>query len=54
MKFDAIGICPVCGEMIVYRKDQDDSIIFIKTRRRSTVLVHKDCIKQSTNKEVTK
>lgn len=36
--------CPICGKSIAAGFIDEDNIIIIKTKRRSTVLVHKDCI----------
>lgn len=46
--------CPICGGLIVYDNKDNRGLVIIKTKRRSTVLVHKDCIKQSANKEDNK
>lgn len=35
--------CPICGKMIAAGFIDEDKIIVIRTKRRSTVLVHKEC-----------
>ena len=38
------GVCPLCGlDIIMDTKTDNPDIIKIRTKRRSTVLVHKDC-----------
>lgn len=37
-------ICPICGGTIAAEFIDGDKIIVIRTKRRSTVLVHNDCI----------
>ena len=43
--------CPICGKTIT---ENDSDIITIKTKRRSTVLVHMACYQSQTRKEKTK
>ncbi len=42
--------CPICGELILYDNENDKGLIIIKTKRRSTVLVHKSCYQNNLNK----
>ena len=38
------GACPLCGlDIIMDTKTNNPDIIKIRTKRRSTVLAHKDC-----------
>lgn len=42
--------CPICGELILYDNENDKGLIIIKTKRRSTVIVHKYCYQNNLNK----
>lgn len=49
--------CPLCGQTItIYDSLQYDGVIKIRTKRRSTVLVHKRCydMGNAIRKEITK
>lgn len=50
---NSIYTCPVCGRLIVPDYEDKEKLIVIRTKRRSTVLVHKTCA-SSTQKEETK
>lgn len=42
------GVCPLCGlDIIMDTKSDNPDIIKIRTKRRSTVLVHKDCYRKA-------
>lgn len=45
---DIIRQCPICNDTIVIKSARDipKDIVYIKTKRHSVVLVHKDCIEK--------
>ena len=49
------GACPLCGlDVILDTKSDNPDVIKIRTKRRSTVLVHKYCYEQSQKERKTK
>lgn len=49
------GACPICGLDIIMDTDSDNpDIIKIRTKRRSTVLVHKECYQNRLNQRGAK
>ena len=49
--------CPLCGKDIVFCSEgeyQDTDTIKIRTKRRSTVLVHKECYQNQLNQRGAK
>ena len=49
------GACPLCGLDIIMDTDTDNpDIITIRTKRRSTVLVHKECYQNQLNQRGAK
>ena len=47
-----VSVCPICGMDAVFDKrkapDAKDNPIYIKTKRRSVVLVHRACFEKTT------
>lgn len=49
------GACPLCGLDIIMDTNTDNpDIIRIRTKRRSTVLVHKSCYQNNLTRKETK
>lgn len=50
---DIIRDCPICGECIVVKSGREipPRIVYIKTKRNSVVLVHKNCIEKEQSYE---
>ena len=47
MKYDIHQPCIICGECCDYLNGKTNSnIVYIKTKRRSVVLVHRTCIEK--------
>jgi hypothetical protein len=49
------GACPLCGlDVIMDTNTDNQDIIKIRTKRRSTVLVHKECYQNQLNQRGAK
>lgn len=48
---DIVRQCPICNDTIVIKSARDipKDIVYIKTKRHSVVLVHKNCIEKEKN-----
>lgn len=45
-KFTIMRECPYCGQIILWKAGRSipDGVDYIKTKRHSVVLVHKECV----------